>query len=71
MSEYTLKRTNYPHPSITSGMHTNGPAKVWVKADGLWYDTGSHRLHAVEEELKQNGPSRIVKGTWNEYENSN
>lgn len=23
--------TNYPHPTITSGQHTNGPASIWIR----------------------------------------
>ena len=26
--------TNYRHPTITSGQHTNGPVSYWVKVQG-------------------------------------
>lgn len=68
MTNYELTSTNYPHPDITTGQHTNGPAEVWVKIDGKWIDTGSHSRHRVCRELERNGPSRIIAGTWNEYE---
>lgn len=29
-----IYQTNYPHPDIKHGQHTNGPARVWVKVDG-------------------------------------
>lgn len=65
---YELKTTNYPHPDISEGQHTNGPATVWVKIEGEWHNTHSHRTHRVMEELKRNGPERIIAGTWDEYE---
>jgi hypothetical protein len=27
-------QTQYNHPSITSGQHTNGPASIWVRVPG-------------------------------------
>jgi hypothetical protein len=68
MNRYKIMRTNYPHPTVTSGQHTNGPAMVWVEVDGVWYRTGSTREHKIVAELEANGPSRIIAGTWNEYE---
>jgi hypothetical protein len=31
--------TQYPHPSIASGQHTNGPASIWVRMP----DSGDER----------------------------
>lgn len=56
--------TNYPHPTITTGQHTNGPARVWVLVDGAWQDTGSACMHKVLCELRKNGATRIMNGTW-------
>lgn len=66
--DYKIILTNYPHPTITTGMHTNGPGRVWVEIDGQWYNTGSSKMHKVRLELEENGPARIIAGTWNEYE---
>lgn len=41
-------QTNYPHPSITSGQHTNGPASIWVRREGEeWQRTGETHMHKV------------------------
>lgn len=61
---YEVYCTNYPHPDINHGQHTNGPARVWVKVSGEWIDTESHKLHCVRNELRKNGVKRIVNGTW-------
>ena len=66
--EWTLCITNYQHPTITTGQHTNGPGRVWVLASGIWLNTGSSKLHRVMRELEANGVSRIAVGAWNEYE---
>lgn len=45
-------QTNFPHPSITSGMHTNGPATIWVRLPaetGEWRCTGLKHLHKMRE----------------------
>jgi hypothetical protein len=68
MREWNLKATNYGHPTITTGQHTNGPARIWVEIDGIWYNTGSSKKHKVLDELNENGPERIINCTWNEYE---
>jgi hypothetical protein len=62
--DWKICQTNYPHPTITTGQHTNGPAAVWVEVDGEWIYTGSHCLHRVMRELKCNGIERIKAGTW-------
>lgn len=70
MKSYKLCATNYPHPDIITGQHTNGAATVWVQIDGEgpWYNTHSHSQHRVRREMEMNGPDRIIAGTWNEYE---
>jgi hypothetical protein len=30
-SDFEVCSTNYGHPSITSGLHTNGHASIWVR----------------------------------------
>jgi hypothetical protein len=70
MLNYEICATNYSHPDITIGQHTNGPARVWVKVDGIWIDTGSTKLHKVLRELERNGPDRIIAGAWDEYGNN-
>lgn len=42
--------TNYPHPTITTGQHTNGPAIIWLKRcldDAEWINTGMIHMHKV------------------------
>jgi hypothetical protein len=48
---YELCITQYNHPDITSGMHTNGPANVFVRpsnplrvAYGDWYLVNRHEV---------------------------
>lgn len=62
-----IKATQFRHPTITTGQHTNGPAHIWIKVDGEWYPTGSSKAHKVRRELEENGPGRIMAGEWNEY----
>lgn len=59
-----IVRTQYHHPDITEGMHTNGPASIWIReagwkhrADGRWINTGSHKMHDVIEQFIQFGTS--------------
>jgi hypothetical protein len=59
--------TNFPHPDIKSGQHTNGPATVWIQVDGRWINTGSHSIAKVSREIYRFGVGRIVSGEWNEY----
>jgi hypothetical protein len=41
-------QTNFAHPSITFGQHTNGPAMIWTRRDGGdWVETGDTHLHKV------------------------
>ena len=62
--DWKICATNFPHPTITEGQHTNGPAAVWVEVDGEWINTGSHCLHHVANELEAYGVERIKAGTW-------
>jgi hypothetical protein len=61
---WELCQTNYPHPDIKTGQHTNGPAAVWVRINGAWVDTNSTHLHCVRRELEMHGVERIAAGTW-------
>lgn len=41
-------QTNFPHPTITTGQHTNGPAMIWTRHDGGdWQRTGETHMHKV------------------------
>ena len=45
-------QTNFRHPSITFGQHTNGPASIWWRrADcgAAWENTGETHMHKVRE----------------------
>ena len=57
--------TNFSHPTITTGMHTNGPAHIWIKVNDEWIATGSTSMYRVKKELEDNGSKRIVNQTWN------
>lgn len=41
--------TNFPHPTITSGQHTNGPATIWIRRAevGDWLNTRETHMHKV------------------------
>lgn len=45
-------QTNFSHPTITIGQHTNGPARIWIRrcvAGAEWIDTGMTQLHRVRD----------------------
>ena len=47
-SDCEIIATNYPHPSLTSGQHTNGPATVWIRLpDGGvdWIQSRERTVH--------------------------
>jgi hypothetical protein len=47
-----VSATNFAHPTITSGQHTNGPAIIWLKrcVDGAeWVNTGLTHMHKVRD----------------------
>jgi hypothetical protein len=51
-SDVQVSATNFSHPTITSGQHTNGPATIWLKrcVDGAeWINTGMHQMHKVRD----------------------
>lgn len=50
-------QTNYAHPSITTGQHTNGAATIWVRHDGGdWINTGEKSMHKVRQKWIQFTP---------------
>lgn len=65
-SDYEIVATNFGHPSITTGMHTNGPATVWVREiGGEWLCTFMCAQHKVRQELVENGLENIkCKQQW-------
>lgn len=62
MAGILVVKTNYPHPTITTGQHNNGPGVVWVCVDGTWYNTGCHSALRVRAEIAEYGTSRIEAG---------
>lgn len=60
LGKYNVCRTNYSHPDIKSGQHTNGPAEVWVQSDGEWLRTGLFHVHKVAEWLREFGDEYIA-----------
>jgi hypothetical protein len=64
-------RTQYDHPDRTIGMHTNGPAAIWIRRAplldqpaGPWINTMSHKMHVVREVWTHYGIRHFI-----EYEN--
>lgn len=62
-----VSATNFAHPTITSGQHTNGAATIWLKrcVDGAeWVNTGLTHMHKVRDAwvvANQDGcPNRIA-----------
>lgn len=51
-NDYEIIATNYSHPSITSGQHTNGPATIWFRKDGgEWVNSGEKYMYKVIQNL--------------------
>ena len=67
MGSVIIKATQFQHPTITSGQHTNGPDMIWICVDGKWYPTHCSKMHKVRREIDENGPQQIMDGAWNEY----
>lgn len=43
--------TQYRHPSITSGQHTNGPASIWIRLaeSEQWHRSQERSMHNTRE----------------------
>ena len=56
-SDIEICATNYRHPTITSGQHTNGPERYWVRFEGVdWFELKEYRsLHAILRDWKEFG----------------
>lgn len=54
--------TNFRHPTITTGQHTNGLAVIWIrKAEvGEWYRTYSRSMHDVRQQWIHEGIESFV-----------
>ena len=60
--DYELIATNYPHPDITTGQHTNGPAPIWVRyRDEPWLQTDIRHMHLVRAAIDHYGYAFIEK----------
>lgn len=47
-TDYEMVATQFSHPSIIEGQHTNGPASIWVRQiGGEWHATGMCHAHKV------------------------
>lgn len=62
MADVTVVKTNYPHPTVTTGQHNNGPGVVWVRVGETWYNTGCSSLLRVRDEIAHYGTSQIEAG---------
>lgn len=48
--------TNFPHPCIRSGQHTNGPGTIWIReAKGDWIMCDERSIHQVKSKWKNGG----------------
>ena len=55
---YDITTTNFHHPDIKTGQHTNGPGMVWVRHDGgEWLCTGLKQQHKVRLLIDTHGDS--------------
>ena len=52
--------TQFSHPTITSGMHTNGPATLWLKVGNEYVKAHSHHRHEVELWVEHLGMEYVV-----------
>lgn len=60
--DYEIIATNFDHPTITTGQHTNGPARIWVRyKDGPWIDTQEKSMHKVIIALDVGGLEKFSK----------
>lgn len=42
--------TQYSHPSITGGLHTNGPVSIWIRRiGGEWIYCHERNVHQVRQ----------------------
>jgi hypothetical protein len=66
-----ITRTQYNHPDITEGQHTNGPADVWIRQAafplnfvpaGLWIDTYTSKGHLVRGAFVKWGMEFFLRG---------
>ena len=54
-------QTQYNHPDITSGMHTNGPPSIWVRVPGSkWMPTYEKQMHIVRQWCESRGPEYMA-----------
>lgn len=54
---WQIYQTNFAHPDIKTGQHTNGPARIWIKSylsDFKWIDTKQTQLHKVRKLIDAN-----------------
>jgi hypothetical protein len=55
-NNYEVTSTNFSHPDVTEGQHTNGPATVWVRHRGeKWLCTHFTQAHVVQRMLDAYG----------------
>ena len=52
-SDCEIASTNFGHPSIIGGMHTNGPASIWIRlpdGDVDWIRCRERSIHKAVAE---------------------
>jgi hypothetical protein len=62
MTDYELTHTQYGHPEQKTGMHTNGPANIFVRqGSGNWYFVeGVRSVHYVKRMIDYLGFSHFI-----------
>lgn len=54
-------QTQFNHPDITSGQHTNGPMSIWVRVPGgEWVPTYEKRMHIVRQWCEARGAKYVA-----------
>jgi hypothetical protein len=48
---FEVCQTNYSHPDITTGMHTNGKPATFIKIKGEWVRTDIRHMHIIKQIL--------------------
>lgn len=56
--DFEICQTNFNHPDIKTGMHTNGKAGIWIRPAikvAEWAYTDEHAMHKVRKNIDEQG----------------
>jgi hypothetical protein len=58
---YDIRTSQYDHPDATSGQHTSGPARLYVRRpDGPWYRVRYEAKHRVRLLIAMHGFDNFI-----------